>query len=757
MKKVFLKSLLLLCALIVGSSSAWAVDKTITITIGSFTDVSSGYGTYSWTANGVSGKGQIYGDNSTNMQMNGSNANGKLIYSTTPIFGKIKSIKITRANSGSNRSYEVYGGTSAYSGSGDSYGTSLGSKSVNTSGVTWTISSGNYDYFVIRNTTTNACYLSQIVVTYEESTYTISPTANTSEMGNVSVSGNIITATPNTGYRVKSGSEGYTVTSGTANVINNGDNTFTVVPSGNCAVQINFESIPTHTITATSVSGGSITIKKGDDIITSGTAVAEGVELTIIATANEGKTFREWNLTNATPNSSTSKETTFIVGIEDISISATFTDKETFAIHWSVNGIVVRTDNVIEEDNIVFPDSPDGIPSGCILYGWSETSILSPQNTAPSIVSEAICVEEKTYYAVLIILTKPINTYTKLTSDSFDSEATYILGGRQSADDATTWYLKSYANVDGNSSWGVASSDPDEAITFSLSGTAAKLVAKDNRNNYLTALSSGNFKMSSSSQTVYLDESGNIRNPSSTSYYLRHNYNGGNGGFRWYSGSNAMNAAFYKVIYGTEKTQSYCTTIPSAIVTPSSETGKHYATFFAPYNAKLDAGIAAYIGTYAANTLTLHVLENSETGTVIPANTPVVLKSTSEVAFNVVATADEESEVHDGTLLTANNLHGTLAATEAPANAYVLGYNSAAGQETGFYQFSGTIPANRAYLIISGGAAQAAGIRIVEGENNATSMENIEANHEVVKFVENGQLLIKRDGITYDALGRIVE
>lgn len=195
----------------------------------------------------------------------------------------------------------------------------------------------------------------------------------------------------------------------------------------------------------------------------------------------------------------------------------------------------------------------------------------------------------------------------------------------------------------------------------------------------------------------------------------------------------------------------------ATVVTPSSETDKHYATFCAPYKTKLDAGVMAYIGTYASSTLTLHVLEDSETGTVIPANTPVVLKATSADAFNVVATTDDASAVQDGTLLTASNLHGTLAATAAPANAYVLGYNSAAGQETGFYQFSGTIPANRAYLIISGGAAQAAGIRIVEGESNATNVENIEANDEVVKFIENGQLLIKRDGITYDALGRIVE
>ncbi len=58
-----------------------------------------------------------------------------------------------------------------------------------------------------------------------------------------------ITATPTSGYRVISGAGGYTVTTGTASVTNNGDNTFTVTPSTNCTVQINFEAIPTHKVT----------------------------------------------------------------------------------------------------------------------------------------------------------------------------------------------------------------------------------------------------------------------------------------------------------------------------------------------------------------------------------------------------------------------------------------------------------------------------------------------------------------------------
>lgn len=78
--------------------------------------------------------------------------------------------------------------------------------------------------------------------------YTITATSNNTDYGTVSVSGTTITATPEDGYRVKSGDAGYTVTDGTADVINNGDNTFSVTPSSNCTITINFEAIPKYTV-----------------------------------------------------------------------------------------------------------------------------------------------------------------------------------------------------------------------------------------------------------------------------------------------------------------------------------------------------------------------------------------------------------------------------------------------------------------------------------------------------------------------------
>ena len=60
--------------------------------------------------------------------------------------------------------------------------------------------------------------------------HTVTATSNNNSYGTVSVSGTTITATPNDGYRVKSGDAGYTVTSGTAVVTNNGNNTLALLP-----------------------------------------------------------------------------------------------------------------------------------------------------------------------------------------------------------------------------------------------------------------------------------------------------------------------------------------------------------------------------------------------------------------------------------------------------------------------------------------------------------------------------------------------
>ena len=112
------------------------------------------------------------------------------------------------------------------------------------------------------------------------SNYTVTATTNNSNYGTVSVSGYTITASPKTGYYAS----GYTVTSGTATVSQNG-NTFTVNPSSNCTVRINFAAKTQYTVTLKA---------NGSTYSTLSCYSGESVTLPSSATSVSGYSFAGW-------------------------------------------------------------------------------------------------------------------------------------------------------------------------------------------------------------------------------------------------------------------------------------------------------------------------------------------------------------------------------------------------------------------------------------------------------------------------------
>ena len=104
----------------------------------------------------------------------------------------------------------------------------------------------------------------------ETVSYTIKATSNNTSYGTVKLSGRTITATPASGCYT----EGYTVVSGTATVVREGD-VFTVVPKSDCTIRINFAKKTTVTVSFNG-SADPVTAYAGEGMILPSGPVEDG-------------------------------------------------------------------------------------------------------------------------------------------------------------------------------------------------------------------------------------------------------------------------------------------------------------------------------------------------------------------------------------------------------------------------------------------------------------------------------------------------
>lgn len=142
-------------------------------------------------------------------------------------------------------------------GSADASSTSMASKSISVSGLT---GSGSLVFTGSATSNANGPGINYIVINYSTGgatytnystscvTYDVQVEVNNTSYGSASINLGLITAVPAAGYRVKAGAAGYTILEGSATVVNNGNNTFSVSASSDCRIQVNFELIPTFTV-----------------------------------------------------------------------------------------------------------------------------------------------------------------------------------------------------------------------------------------------------------------------------------------------------------------------------------------------------------------------------------------------------------------------------------------------------------------------------------------------------------------------------
>jgi len=171
--------------------------------------------------------------------------------------------------------------------------------------------------------------------------------------------------------------------------------------------------------------------------------------------------------------------------------------------------------------------------------------------------------------------------------------------------------------------------------------------------------------------------------------------------------------------------------------------GSGLATFSADANgdAAIPTGLKAYTATYVAmdKVLNLHEITTGK----IPANTGVILFGTADANYTLPYTTGAAA-------VGTNHLKPASAFVQSDKN-YILSGNM-------LYQYTvaDAVPANKAFLQLPGGASAPARIGLRFG--TATAVESVEAEAvKAEKFIENGQVFIRRGEAVYNLQGQIVK
>ena len=309
-KTLLLKTMLLLCAIVFGTS-AWGAE---TVT----------FNYLDYKGEGTTSTGSSYTMVKEAVSINGTKFYGNNSYAHFYASGIIT---ITPADNIKITKIELTASSTSYNGyqSSGTVTPSTGSMSHDGTLVTWTGSATKE--FTIENS--KQIRWTSIVVTYEAvSSFTITAQSNNNDWGTVSGT-TTITASPKTDYRVST-TNPYTVTPDGSATVEQTGNIFAVTPSANTTITINFEAIPTHSVTW-SVNGAETSEE-----------VVEGKAITFPADPADlgGKTFMGWTETAiaGTTDVAPTFVTSATMGTSDLKYYAVFAT--------GTSGVVTITDNL---------------------------------------------------------------------------------------------------------------------------------------------------------------------------------------------------------------------------------------------------------------------------------------------------------------------------------------------------------------------------------------------------------------------------
>lgn len=204
---------------------------------------------------------------------------------------------------------------------------------------------------------------------------------------------------------------------------------------------------------------------------------------------------------------------------------------------------------------------------------------------------------------------------------------------------------------------------------------------------------------------------------------------------------------------------------PVANTTPvmsgDAETGG-WATFSCAEKVAVPAGVTAYKAVYE-KTATEEVMNLTDIGNVIPAGEGVILKGAAGTAYAFSVTTEDAPTITDNALVGCP-VRTDITSVLVDNDVFCLRYSELYSL-TGFFLYTGQyVPAGKAYLALpkatpGAGSTTDRRLRFVINDSQVTTaITGAEAeNAKITKFVENGQLFIRRGDTIYTIQGTRVK
>ena len=480
-------------------------------------------------------------------------------------------------------------------------------------------------------------------------------------------------------------------------------------------------------------------------VVASASSAETGEEVSLTPTPSAGYEFSSWDVYK-TGESSTKVTVTsnkFTMPAYAVTVSATFTELPKYFISTSAtNGTITCDDSAWEGKEVTLTANPsDGYALALWVVNKTEDS------------STKILVKDGKFtmpgYAVTVTGIFMLSTTDNITVSTTGVDGnSYVAWKDKSLESAAIYAGKS---AKGNNAIQLNSTSPNGIISSASGGKARKVTItwESHTTSGRTLDVYGKNSSYSGSANLYGSTSekgtklGSIVYGTSTELIIPGDYA--------FIGLRSSSSAMYISEIAIEWVPCRDFTISAA----------GWATLYMPFAVDIPSGVKAYyISEISGATLTLAPING-----VIPAEMGVLIQAEA-------GTYTFYKNSGNSTAITPNLLSGSVKNedTEGAGTGgkyYRLTWDGSDPSSICFAYgatngVAFTNEANKAYLPLTKAqvdnipAAAPALHFFIDEENNATNINTIDANEKAVKFIENGQLLIKRDGITYDALGRKV-